>query len=179
MARCCFEMYNPQPMETLNVGSGQTNEDAAAAQAAHLEELRGDVAFAGNMFFVAAACVLVCSGLLLVRFNLLIDVAAIEFAFHYAAPQMPLVVGNRQLTLLPQPPLVCSVAVLLILGFVVLGFFGRRGKRWAFVAGLAIYGLDAIGLLLLFSIFSFGVHGFFLFKWWQAQNAAAELAKPH
>ncbi|MGA8212784.1 MAG: hypothetical protein WB799_04275 [Candidatus Sulfotelmatobacter sp.] len=56
-----------------------------------------------------------------------------------------------------------------------LGFAGRGGQRWAFLAGMVLYGLDMIALMLTFSLWAFGVHAFFLFKWFQGQKALKDL----
>ena len=59
-----------------------------------------------------------------------------------------------------------------VLILVALGFIGRSGYRWAFLAGMVLYGADMIALLVTFSIWAFAVwafavHAVFIFKWFQ------------
>ena len=56
-----------------------------------------------------------------------------------------------------------------------LGFAGRSGQRWAFLAGMVLYGADMIALMAMFSLWAFGVHAFFVFKWFQGQKALKDL----
>jgi hypothetical protein len=46
--------------------------------------------------------------------------------------------------------------------FVLCGFLALRGYRWGFIAGLILFGLDAILTLISSDIFGFGFHLFFL-----------------
>lgn len=66
-----------------------------------------------------------------------------------------------------------SVAVL-----VGLGFAARSGQRWAFLAGIVLYAADMIALMVMFSLWAFGVHAFFVFKWFQGQKALKDLDDP-
>lgn len=59
-----------------------------------------------------------------------------------------------------------------------LGFAGRSGQRWAFLAGMVLYAVDMIALMLMFSLWAFGVHAFFIFKWYQGQKALKDLNAP-
>ena len=68
--------------------------------------------------------------------------------------------------------------VMWILVLCGLGFAARKGYRWAFILGIAIYALDMLALLAVFSIWAFGVHGFFVFRWFQGQKALKELNEP-
>ncbi len=67
------------------------------------------------------------------------------------------------------------MAAMWLLVMLGLGFAGRSGHRWAFVAGIAIYTADMIALILTFSLWAFGVHAFFVFKWFQGQKALKDL----
>ncbi len=62
--------------------------------------------------------------------------------------------------------------VVVLLG---LGFAGRSGHRWAFLAGMILYGVDMIALLVTFSIWAFAVHAVLIFKWFQGQKALKDL----
>jgi hypothetical protein len=59
-----------------------------------------------------------------------------------------------------------------------LGFAGRSGHRWAFLAGMVLYGADLIALLITFSFWAFAVHSVFIFKWFQGQKALKDLNEP-
>ena len=45
-----------------------------------------------------------------------------------------------------------SLASLWVLALVLLGLAARSGRRWAFLAGIALYGADMLALMLTFSI---------------------------
>ena len=68
-----------------------------------------------------------------------------------------------------------SAAATWLLALVALGFAARSGRRWAFLAGMVLYGADMIVLIVMFSLWAFGVHAFFLFKWFQGQKALQDL----
>jgi hypothetical protein len=70
---------------------------------------------------------------------------------------------------------VYSAAVTWLVVVLVLGFAGRGGYRWAFLAGMVLYGADMIALIAMFSLFAFGVHAFFVLKWFQGQKALKDL----
>jgi len=74
--------------------------------------------------------------------------------------------------------LVYSAATLWVAVLVGLGFAARSGYRWAFLAGIALYGVDMIALLVTFSIWAFAVHAVFLFKWFQGQKALKDFNEP-
>ena len=42
---------------------------------------------------------------------------------------------------------------------------------------MLLYGADMIALTLMFSLWAFGVHAFFLFKWFQGQEALKNLTE--
>jgi hypothetical protein len=73
-------------------------------------------------------------------------------------------------------PLVAQTAVVTwVMVLCALGFAARKGYRWAFWAGIFLYGADMLALMVTFSVWAFGVHGFFLFRWFQGQKALKEL----
>lgn len=56
-----------------------------------------------------------------------------------------------------------------------LGFAARKGHRWAFLLGIALYAADMLALMAIFSIWAFGVHAFFVYRWFQGQKALKDL----
>jgi hypothetical protein len=71
-----------------------------------------------------------------------------------------------------RPFVLYSAVVLTSMAVLVgLGFAARGGHRWAFLAGILLYAADMIALLVMFSLWAFGVHAFFVFKWFQGQKA--------
>jgi hypothetical protein len=65
--------------------------------------------------------------------------------------------------------------VLWIVVLCALGFAARKGYRWAFILGIALYALDMLALMAVFSIWAFGVHAFFVYRWFQGQKALKDL----
>jgi hypothetical protein len=51
----------------------------------------------------------------------------------------------------------------------------RSGRRWAFLIGIVLYGADMIALIAMFSLWAFGVHAFFVFRWFQGQKALKDI----
>jgi hypothetical protein len=132
-------------MQTLNVGAGRTDQEYEAAVELRRADLRADSREDANYFFWAAASAAVATGILPVRINMLVSVGAFELLSHYGGP-----LGSLY-------PLVAYSAVATwIVVLVGLGFAGRSGRRWAFVAGMVLYGLDMIALMLMFYIWHLG-----------------------
>ncbi|HEX3153855.1 MAG TPA: hypothetical protein VHV32_04480 [Candidatus Angelobacter sp.] len=73
------------------------------------------------------------------------------------------------------PLLLRATAAAWVLALVGLGFAARKDQRWAFWAGLLLYATDMLPLIVMFSIWAFGVHGFFVFQWFKGQRALGEL----
>jgi hypothetical protein len=44
--------------------------------------------------------------------------------------------------------------------FVLFGYLANRGKRWAFIVGAVLYGLDALIFLMVPDFVSIGFHVF-------------------
>lgn len=154
----------PIAMQTLNVGAGRSDKDYEAAEAQRRADLRADSQDDANFFFWAAAAAVLGSGLLPVRLNLLVNIGALDLLRFYGAPLGPLysLVGY-------------SVIALWLLILLALGFAARSGYRWAFLAGMVLYGADMIALMATFSLWAFGVHSFFVFKWFQGQQKLKDL----
>ena len=59
--------------------------------------------------------------------------------------------------------------------FVAFGYFAGKGYRWAFIAGMVLYGLDAVLMLVSQDWLAFGFHLFFLYGVWQGFSALGKL----
>ena len=59
--------------------------------------------------------------------------------------------------------------------FAAFGYFAGKGHRWAFIAGMVLYGLDAILMLVSQDWLAFGFHLFFLYGIWQGFSALGKL----
>ena len=59
--------------------------------------------------------------------------------------------------------------------YVLFGVFARRGARWAFIAGGALYALDGLLLLSFQDWFSVAFHAYALFRLFQGFQAAQQL----
>ena len=61
--------------------------------------------------------------------------------------------------------------------FVLFGIFAAKGKRWAFIVGMLLYGLDSLLSLVLQDWFGFGFHLFLLWGVFTGFQAATKLQK--
>ncbi|HVM94627.1 MAG TPA: hypothetical protein VMT67_17525 [Terriglobales bacterium] len=154
-------------MDVLNVGAGRTDEEYKHAKEVRRDELREDSHNDANYFFWAAGLAATSSGILPITIHFLINIGVFDllalYRKHFA--------GNFQ-------TVAEGTVVMWILVLCGLGFAARKGYRWAFILGIAIYALDMLALLAVFSIWAFGVHGFFVFRWFQGQKALKELNEP-
>ena len=151
-------------MQTLNVGAGRTDADYKAAEEQRRADLLSDSQTNANYYFVAAGLAVLGSGLLLIRLNWIVTIGAFELSGIYAGPFLRL-----------HPLVAYYAAAAWVLGLVGLGLAARKGYRWAFLIGVALYAADIIPLAITFSWLSIGVHGFFVFKWFQGQAALRDL----
>lgn len=162
--RSMLKYYSALGMQTLNVGAGRTDEEYKAAEEQRRADLHADSRNDANYFFVAAGLAALGTGLLPVRLNIVVIIGAIDLLNFY----------GRQF--LQHYPLLAYAAPAAWVGILaVLGLAARRGYRWAFLAGIVLYGADMIALAVTFSFVSIGVHGFFVLKWFQGQKALQEL----
>ncbi len=74
---------------------------------------------------------------------------------------------------------VIIVSNLLVCGiFVLLGFFANRGKKWAFIVGVILYGFDALLLIVFYQDllgFAFHILGiYYLFNGFKALSKLRE-----
>jgi len=150
-------------MEILNVGAGQTNQEHAAAEQQRRADLVAESRSAANFFFVAAGLAALGAGLFPIRLNVLVSVGAVDLLTLY----------GRELGRL-QPLAIFALASMWLLVLLVLALAARAGYRWAFWVGIVLYAADMLVLLLLFSLWAFGVHAFFVFKRYQGQQALGE-----
>ena len=151
-------------MQTLNVVAGRTDEEYKATEEQRRADLRSDCRDDANYFFWAAGLSALGTGLLPVRLNLLVSIGTVDLLTLYGRPLGPF-----------YPLAVFSLAAMWLLVMLGLGFAGRSGHRWAFLAGIAIYAADMIALIVTFSLWAFGIHAFFVFKWFQGQKALKDL----
>lgn len=156
--------HDIRPMQTLNVGAGRTDEEYKAAEESRRVELRGDVQTYAMYFFIAAGLAALGTGLLPIRLFGLVNIGFIDLLRFYGGE---LIKAN--------PPLLLAAAAAWVLVLVGLGFAARKGQRWAFWAGLLLYAADMLPLIVMFSIWAFGIHGFFVFQWFKGQRALGEL----
>jgi len=152
------------PMQTLNVGAGRTDEECKAADEQRREELRSDIQTDAFYFFIAAGLAGFGTGVLPLRINTLVNIGAIDLLRFY----------GREL-LSSHPLLLRLAAATWIAVLAALGFGARKGLRWAFWAGVILYAADMLALFVTFSMLAAGVHGFFIFKWFQGQQAVRDL----
>jgi hypothetical protein len=151
-------------MQTLNVGAGRTDKEYEAAEEQRRADLRADSRTDADYFFWAAGLAALGTGVLPVRLNMLVNIGVFDLLRFYGRPLGPL-----------YPLAMYGAAATWLVAVVALGFAGRSGHRWAFLAGMVLYGADMIALMVMFSLWAFGVHAFFVFKWFQGQKALTDL----
>ena len=151
-------------MQTLNVGAGQTDHEYKEAEQQRLADLRADSQNASSYFFWAAGLAALGTGLLPVRMSFLFNIGMIDLLNFY---------GRSTGSFHGRGGMVAAAMWVILVA--LLGLAGRSGERWAFLAGMLLYGADMIALTMMFSMWAFGVHAFFLFKWFEGQKALKEL----
>ena len=151
-------------MELLNVGAGRTDEEYKEAQKWRSDELREDSQKDANYFFYAAGLAATSSGILPIQIHFLINIGVFDLLGLYGRR-----FGENLSTVAE------GTVVLWIAALCALGFAARKGYRWAFILGIVLYALDMLALMAIFSIWAFGVHGFFVYRWFQGQKALRDL----
>jgi len=154
-------------MQTLNVGAGRTDQEYKEAEEQRRADLVADSRSDANYFFWAAGLAAIGTGLLPVRLNILVSIGLFDLLRFYGRPLDPLFAL-----------VMYGAAAAWVVTLLALGFVGRSGHRWAFLAGMVLYGADMIALMATFSLWAFGVHAFFVFKWFQGQKALKDLNDP-
>lgn len=152
-------------MQTLNVGAGLSESEYQAAEETRRADLLAESRTNANFFFWAAGFAALGTGLLPIRFGLLVNVGVVDLLQLYGGSLGPF----YGLTLL-------MTATLWVGSLIVMGFAARRGYRWVFVFGVVMYGLDSIALMLTLSMWALGVHAFYIFKWFEGFRALKELS---
>ena len=151
-------------MQTLNVGAGRTDEEYKASGEQRRADLRAESRSDANYFFWAAGLAALGTGLLPVRVNIFVSIGVVDLLNLY----------GRQIVQ-TYPLAAYTAAAIWVITVVALGFAARSGHRWAFLAGMVLYGADMIALTATFSLWAFGVHAFFVFKWFEGQKALKDL----
>ena len=151
-------------MQTLNVGAGQTDKEYQDAEEKRRADLRADSQSDANFFFWAAGLAAVASGIFPVRANIIVNIGVFDLLGAYGRP-----LGHLY------PLAAYGTVTIWLIALVALGFAARSGRRWPFMAGMILYGADMIALMVMFSVWAFGVHAFFVFKWFQGQKALNDL----
>ena len=152
-------------MQTLNVGAGRSDQEYKAAEEQRLADLRSDVQTYAFYFFVAAGLAGLGTGLLPIRLFAFVNIGFIDLLTFYGGQ---LVRAN--------PLLLRAAAAAWVLALIGLGLAGRKNQRWAFWLGVILYAADMLPLIAMFSLWSFGIHGFFIFQWFKGQRALGELS---
>lgn len=154
-------------MQTLNVGAGRTDKEYKEAEEQRRADLRAESQSAANFFFWAAGLAALGTGLLPIRLNVFVSIGAVDLLGSYGRS-----LGPTYFIVLH------FAAAMWVIILVALGFVGRFSHRWAFLAGIVLYGADMIALVVTFSIWAFAVHAVFVFKWFQGQKALKDLNEP-
>ena len=165
-----FSDPNPQPLQPLSIdGPLPSNREAEVAEITQRMK-RG----ANNFYWIAALSVInsilsmTGSGTYFV-IGLAVTLIAdgITIGLSESLPEAALIVKIVGLV----------VSVLIAGVFALFGFFAAQGKRWAFLVGMILYGID--GLLMLAFADWIGVlfHGFFLWGLFGGWRALGELQK--
>ena len=154
-------------MQTLNVGTGRTDQEYKEADEQRRLDLRAESRSDANFFFWAAGVAALGTGLLPIRLNFLVTVGVFDLLRIYGRSPNP-----------AYPLAMYGAALAWVVMLLAFGFAGRSGHRWAFLVGMFLYGADMIALTLTFSIWAFGVHAFFVYKWFQGQKALKDLNDP-
>jgi len=154
-------------MQTLNVGAGRTDKEYKEAEEQRRADLLADSRSDANYFFLAAGLAAFGIGLLPVRLNIIVSIGVLDLLGFYARSRSPV-----------YPFAIYGAAAAWVIMLLALGFTARAGHRWAFLAGMVLYGADMIALIAMFSLWAFGVHAFFVFRWFQGQKALKDLNDP-
>lgn len=154
-------------MQTLNVGAGRTDNEYKADEEQRRADLLSDSKMDANYFFLAAGLAALGTGLLPVRVGIFVSIGVVDLLGFYGQP-----LGRIY------PFAMYGLAAMWLVVLLGLGFAGRNSQRWAFLAGMVLYGVDMIALMLMFSLWAFGVHAFFILKWYQGQKALKDLSQP-
>jgi hypothetical protein len=151
-------------MQTLNVGAGRTDKEYKEAEEQRRADLLADSRSDADYFFLAAGLAALGTGLLPVRLIILVNIGTLDLLGFYGRLHNPV-----------YPLAMYGAAAAWLIMLSALGFAARGGHRWAFLAGMVLYGADMIALMAMLSLWAFGVHAFFVLKWFQGQKALKDL----
>lgn len=130
------------------------------------DDLRADSQGAANYFFWAAGLAALSSGLFSVSLNIIVNIGVFDLLRAYGGS-----LGQIY------PFVAYGVVASWLVVFIILGIAARSGQRWAFLIGMVLYAADMVALVAMFSIWAFGLHSFFLLKWYQGQKALKDLGE--
>jgi hypothetical protein len=133
-------------MQTLNVGAGRTDQEYKEAEEQRRADLLADSRSDANYFFWAAGLAAIGTGLLPVRLNILVSIGLFDL----------LGLNGRPLDSL-FALVMYGAAAAWVVTVLALGFVARGGHRWAFLAGMVLYGADMIALVT--NVFIVGIRG--------------------
>lgn len=88
----------------------------------------------------------------------------------YAAAAVAMQLGSTQVQLIALVVNIWATAC-----FVCLGFFARKGQKWAFITGMALYAADMLLVLYVQMWLMFLFHCFVLFRLYQGYSSCSAL----
>ncbi|HXQ32558.1 MAG TPA: hypothetical protein VN843_00915 [Anaerolineales bacterium] len=161
---------NPQPPQALATdGSLPINKEAAVAEITQRMK-RG----ANNFYWVAALSVINSilsmtgsSTYFVIGLAVTLIVDGMTMGLSQSFPDASVIVKILGLVL----------SVLIAGVFALFGFFASQGKRWAFLVGMVLYGLDGLIMLAFADWIGVLFHGFFLWGLFGGWRALGELQK--
>lgn len=169
------QSFDPTPQPPLSPSSIPDDRDIAAqrVQAAIAELTRKMKSGASNFYWIAALSVI---NSLILEFGgnsyfvvglastLIVDGIFVELANQLDGGIVVKLIG-------------LAISIFIAAIFVFFGFFANKGKRWAFIVGMVLYGLDSLLMLAFQEWMGLLFHGFFLFGLFGGIRALGELEK--
>jgi len=162
---------NPQPVQTP-APDGSLPIDSESATAQLTRRMKSG---ANNFYWIAALSIInsvlsmTGSGTYFViglAVTLVLD--AITIGLSESIPDATLIVK-----------IIGLILSILIAGvFALFGFFASKGKRWAFIVGMILYGLDGLIMLALADWIGVLFHAFFLWGLFGGLRALGQLTQP-
>ena len=161
---------NPQPAPALATdGSVPINREAAIA-----EFTRRMKSGANNFYWIAALSVI----------NSILSMTG-SSTYFVIGLAVTLIVDGMTIGLsqsLPEASVIVKivgliVSILIAAVFALFGYFAAQGKRWAFIVGIVLYGLDGLIMLAFADWIGVLFHAFFLWGLFGGWRALGELQK--
>ena len=122
----CFIGSGGLPMQTLNVGAGQTDNEYKAAEEQRRADLRDESRNDANYFFLAAGLAALGTGLLPIRINVLVSIGVIGLLTLYGRPLGQL-----------YPLVMFGIAAMWVVVVLGLGFAARQPRPRCVWAGIS------------------------------------------